>query len=169
MVSDGSASLDNIVMHMAEHTNAKHFLMPLPVLTVSKEEKAPLYPARYITNNLTLAAHIDVTFVGVGNLAVNAPLHIDDFVTPKALKELQTKGAVGELISWVLDILDNLIDCTVNRRVANTPLKVNPDKAVYAVAAGEEKVLAILAALKSKLINGLITNEYTAERLLGID
>jgi len=64
---------------------------------------------------------------------------------------------------------EHLIDCSVNQRVASTPLKINSDKAVYAIAAGEEKVFAILGALRSKLINGLITNEYTAERLLSID
>ena len=166
MASDGSASSYDVVMRMAEHINAKHYPMPLPVLPSSKEEKEQLHAQHYIANNLKLAAQADVTFVGVGNLAVNSPLHIDGFVTPKELEELQTKGAVGEIISWVLDVNGNLIDCAVNERVASTPLKVNPEKAVYAIAAGEEKVLAILGALRSKLINGLITNEYTAERLL---
>ncbi|MDO6487375.1 sugar-binding transcriptional regulator [Colwellia sp. 6_MG-2023] len=168
MALDGSASSYDVVMRMAEHINAKHYPMPLPVLPSSKEEKEQLHTQRYIANNLKLASQADVTFIGVGNLAINSPLHIDGFVSPEELEELQTKGAVGELISWVLDVDGNLIDCTVNQRVASTPLKVNPDKAVYAIAAGEEKVLAILGALRSKLINGLITNEYTAERLLSI-
>ena len=168
MALDGSASSYDVVMRMAEHINAKHYPMPLPVLPSSKEEKEQLHAQRYIANNLKLASQADVTFIGVGNLAINSPLHIDGFVSPEELEELQTKGAVGELISWVLDVDGNLIDCTVNQRVASTPLKVNPDKAVYAIAAGEEKVLAILGALRSKLINGLITNEYTAERLLSI-
>jgi len=166
MASDGSASSYDVVMRMAEHINAKHYPMPLPVLPSSKEEKDQLHAQHYVANNLKLAAQADVTFVGVGNLAINSPLHIDGFVTPAELEELQTKGAVGEIISWVLDIDGNLIDCAVNDRVASTPLKVNPEKAVYAIAAGEEKVQAILGALRSKLINGLITNEYTAERLL---
>ncbi len=169
MASDGSASSYDVVMRMAEHINAKHYPMPLPVLPSTKEEKEQLHAQHYVANNLKLAAQADVTFVGVGNLTINSPLHIDGFVTPKELEELQTKGAVGELISWVLDIHGNLIDCAVNQRVASTPLKVNSDKAVYAIAAGEEKVFAILGALRSKLINGLITNEYTAERLLSID
>ncbi|MBA6340371.1 sugar-binding transcriptional regulator [Colwellia sp. MB02u-10] len=169
MASDGSASSYDVVMRMAEQINAKHYPMPLPVLPSSKEEKEQLHAQHYVANNLKLAAQADVTFVGVGNLAINSPLYIDGFVTPKELKELQTKGAVGELISWVLDIKGNLIDCAVNQRVASTPLKINSDKAVYAIAAGEEKVFAILGALRSKLINGLITNEYTAERLLSID
>ena len=168
MALDGSASSYDVVMRMAEHINAKHYPMPLPVLPSSKKEKEQLHAQRYIANNLKLASQADVTFIGVGNLAINSPLHIDGFVSPEELEELQTKGAVGELISWVLDVDGNLIDCTVNQRVASTPLKVNPDKAVYAIAAGEEKVLAILGALRSKLINGLITNEYTAERLLSI-
>ena len=169
MASDGSASSYDVVMRMAEQINAKHYPMPLPVLPSSKEEKEQLQAQHYVANNLKLAAQADVTFVGVGNLALNSPLYIDGFVTPKELKELQTKGAVGELISWILDIKGNLIDCSVNQRVASTPLKINSDKAVYAIAAGEEKVFAILGALRSKLINGLITNEYTAERLLSID
>jgi DNA-binding transcriptional regulator LsrR (DeoR family) len=169
MASDGSASSYDVVMRMAEHINAKHYPMPLPVLPSSKEEKEQLQAQHYVANNLELAAKADVTFVGVGNLGFNSPLHLDGFVTKEELEELQNKGAVGELISWVLDINGNLIDCAVNQRVASTPLKVNSDKAVYAIAAGEEKVHAILGALRSKLINGLITNEYTAERLLSID
>ena len=62
-----------------------------------------------------------------------------------------------------------MLDCTVNQRVASTPLVTNENKQIYAIAAGEEKVLAILGAVRSNMISGLITNEYTAERLLSID
>jgi DNA-binding transcriptional regulator LsrR (DeoR family) len=169
MASDGSASSYDVVMRMAEHIKAKHYPMPLPVLPGSKEEKEQLHAQSYIANNLKLAAQADATFVGVGNLGLNSPLHLDGFITKQELDELQNKGAVGEIIGWVFDKSGNLLDCAVNRRVASAPLKVNPEKSVYAIAAGEEKVYAILGALRSKLINGLITNEYTAERLLSID
>jgi len=169
MASDGSASSYDVVMRMAEYINAKHYPMPLPVLPSSKEEKEQLHAQLHIASNLKLAAQADVTFVGVGNLGLNSPLHLDGFITKQEIEELASKGAVGELISWVFDIKGNLLDCAVNQRVASTPLKINSDKAVYAIAAGEEKVYAILGALRSKLINGLITNEYTAERLLSID
>ncbi|MBU2881318.1 sugar-binding transcriptional regulator [Psychrosphaera sp. B3R10] len=169
MASDGSASSYDVVMRMAEHINAKHYPMPLPVLPNSKEEKAQLHAQSYIANNLKLAAQADVTFVGVGNLGINSPLHLDGFVAEEELAELQDKGAVGEIISWVFDVKGNLIDCAVNDRVASTPLTVNSDKYVCAIASGEDKVYSILGALRSKLVNALITNEYTAERLLSID
>jgi len=169
MASDGSASSYDVVMRMAEHINAKHYPMPLPVLPDTKEEKEQLHAQSYIANNLKLAAKADVTFIGVGNLGLNSPLHQDGFVTKQELDELQIKGAVGEVIGWVFDKNGNLLDCAVNKRVASAPLTVNSNNSVYAIAAGEEKAYAILGALRSKLINGLITNEYTAERLLSID
>lgn len=169
MASDGSASSYDVVMRMAEHVNAKHYPMPLPVLPSSKKEKDQLHAQPYIASNLKLAARADATFVGVGNLGLNSPLHIDGFITKPELDELQEKGAVGELIGWVFDKNGKLLDCAVNKRVASAPLIENPDKYVCAIAAGEEKVYAILGAARSKLINGLITNEYTAERLLSID
>lgn len=166
MASDGSASAYDVVVPMAEHINAKHYPMPLPVLPKSKNEKQQLQALHNVASNLALAANADVTFVGIGNLGVNSPLHLDGFVTRKELDELQEKGAVGEIISWVYDQNGSLLDCAVNDRVASTPLRVNSDKPVFAIAAGEEKVTAILGALRSKMVNGLITNEYTAERLL---
>jgi DNA-binding transcriptional regulator LsrR (DeoR family) len=169
MTLDGSASPYDVVVRMAEHINAKHYPMPLPVLPRTKEERLQLQGQHSVANNLALASNADVTFVGVGNLGFNSPLHLDGFVNSDELNELQEKGAVGEIISWVFDKNGKLLDCAINERVASTPLKVNPNKPVFAIAAGEEKVYAILGALRSKMISGLITNEYTAERILSID
>ncbi|MEP4890674.1 MAG: sugar-binding transcriptional regulator [Aliiglaciecola sp.] len=169
MALDGSASPYDVVVRMAEHIKAKHYPMPLPVLPRSKEEKEQLHSQRNIASNLALAANADVTFVGIGNLGINSPLMLDGFITKDELKELQNKGAVGEIISWVFDRNGKLLDCAVNDRVASTPLAVSSDKPVIGIAAGQDKVDAILGALRSKMINGLITNEYTAEKVLSLD
>ncbi len=169
MALDGSASAYDVVVRMAEHINAKHFPMPLPVLPRSKEEKEQLQVQHNIASNLALAANADVTFVEVGNLGTNSPLLLDGFVTNYEVEELQNKGAVGEIISWVFDRNGQLLDCSVNDRVASTLLTVSSNKPVIAIAAGQDKVAAILGALRSKMINGLITNEYTAECLLSLD
>lgn len=169
MALDGSASAYDVVVRMAEHTNAKHYPMPLPVLPRSKKEKEQLQSQHNIASNLALAANADVTFVGVGNLGLNSPLLLDGFITDAEQEELQSKGAVGEIISWAYDRQGKLLDCVVNDRVASTPLQVDSNNPVIAIAAGHEKLEAILGALRSKMINGLITNEYTAESLLSMD
>ncbi|MDP5132085.1 MAG: sugar-binding transcriptional regulator, partial [Paraglaciecola sp.] len=120
----------------------------------------------HISSVFNQAKQADVTFVGIGNLGEKSPLHIDGFITKKELQELSDLGAVGEVISWIFNKDGNLINCDINQRVASVPLVMSSSKPVIGIAAGEDKVIAILGALRSKLINSLITNEYTAQRLL---
>jgi DNA-binding transcriptional regulator LsrR (DeoR family) len=53
-----------------------------------------------------------------------------------------------------------IIEGLVNDRVNSAPLIVNSSNPVFGVAAGDAKVPAIRAAMKGRLINGLITNEH---------
>jgi DNA-binding transcriptional regulator LsrR (DeoR family) len=53
-----------------------------------------------------------------------------------------------------------------NERVNNAPIAPTDQRPVYGIAAGDAKLSAIAGALAGKLINSLITNEYTAKILL---
>ncbi len=166
MMSDGSASAYNVVIRLAERVHARHYPMPLPVFARSAEERALLHNQEPVHNILELVRHADVTFVGVGDIGLNAPLHVDGFVTRDEVRALERAGAVGEITSWVYDRDGKLIDGLTNDRVASAPLAAKSNNPVFAVAAGEAKVGAIRAALRGVLVNCLITNEYTAEQLL---
>ncbi|MGI9354019.1 MAG: sugar-binding transcriptional regulator [Rhizobiaceae bacterium] len=166
MMSDGSASGYNAVIRMAERVNARHFPMPLPVLARSQEELAVLHAQEPVANILDLAAHADVTFVGIGDIADAAPMVVDGFVTRDEMRALIAVGAVGEITSWVYDRDGKLLDDLTKRCVASAPLVVNSDRPIFGIAAGEHKSAAILGAVRGKLINALITNEATAEKLL---
>ncbi len=166
MMSDGSATAYNVVIRMAERANARHYPMPLPVFARSAEEKKILHNQEPVHNILELTRQADVTFVGVGNMGLNAPLFVDGFLTREDVRALDRAGAAGEITSWVYDADGKLIDGLINDRVASAPLVVNPSNPVVGIAAGEAKVPAILGAMRGKLINTLITNEHTAELLL---
>ena len=133
----------------------------------SAEEKKILHNQEPVHNILELTRQADVTFVGVGNMGLNAPLFVDGFLTRDDVRALDRAGAVGEITSWVYDAEGKLIDGLINDRVASAPLLVNPANPVVGIAAGEAKVQAILGAMRGRLINTLITNEHTAELLLG--
>lgn len=166
MMSDGSATAYNVVIRLAERVNARHYPMPLPVLARSIEEKALLHNQEPVHNILELVRQADVTFFGIGNIGLEAPLHVDGFVTRDEVRALERAGAVGEITSWVYDREGKLIEGLTNDRVASASLTVNPQKPVFGIAAGEAKVDAIRGALVGKLVNALITNEFTAEKLL---
>lgn len=166
IANDGSASDYNVVGQMAERVNAKHYPMPLPVLPKNKAEKEHLHSLEIVSRNLKLAQQADVTFVGIGNVGIDSPLVNDGFIDEQEAKELIDLSAVGEVIGWVFDKNGEILDCVLNERVASTKLDSSQGKLIYGIAAGKKKKHAIYGALKSDLINCLITNEYTAEQLL---
>jgi DNA-binding transcriptional regulator LsrR (DeoR family) len=140
--------------------------MPLPVHARSTEERRILHNQEPVHNILELARQADVTFVGVGNMDMSAPIFIDGFLTRDELRAFNHAGAVGEITSWIYDKNGNVIEGLINDRVNSAPLVVDPPNPVFGIAAGEAKVTAIKSAIVGKLINCLITNEHTAELLL---
>ncbi|TKT82687.1 sugar-binding transcriptional regulator [Aquamicrobium sp. LC103] len=163
---DGSAAFYNVIFTMADKVKSRSFPMPLPVIASSRGERELLHGQEMIRSTLALAAKADVTFVGIGDLGVDAPLYIDGFISEADLKALQKAGAVGEIVGWAYDRDGRLIDGITNDRVASAPIPSREQSVVIGIAMGERKTPGILAAIKRRLVNGLITDERTAETLL---
>jgi DNA-binding transcriptional regulator LsrR (DeoR family) len=166
MMADGSASAFDIVVTMANRINAKHFPMPLPVIASSIAEKYMLHSLQPVKSIFNLIEQADATFVGIGQITKNSPLLLDGFINDSELEMVKNDGAEGEIISWLYDQHGHLLSNATNERVVSAPLAINATKPVYGIAAGTDKVKAIHAALQGKLINSLITNEYTAKSIL---
>lgn len=163
---DGSAAFYNVIFTMADRIKARFFPMPLPVISSSAQEREMLHGQPMIQPTLALAARADVTFVGIGDLGPKAPLSEDGFITEAELKALQRAGGVAEIVGWVFDRDGKLIEGITNDRVASAPLPSRERSLVIALAMGEKKLPGILAAVTRRLVNGLITDERTAESLL---
>jgi DNA-binding transcriptional regulator LsrR (DeoR family) len=163
---DGSASFYNVIFSMADTVKARFFPMPLPVIASSAEERALLHQQSMIRATLALAEEADVTFVGIGELGPKAPLHEDGFISAAELKALQKAGAVGEIVGWAFDREGRLIDGLTNDRVASAPIPSRERSLVVAIAKGPGKLPGLLAAVNRRLVNGIITDELTAEALL---
>jgi len=163
---DGSAAYYNVIFNMADTVKARSFPMPLPVIASSARERQLLHGQPMIRETLALAAQADVTFVGVGDIGPDAPLYVDGFITDAELKELQKAGAVGEICGWSFDAEGKLIEGLTNERVASAPIPSRENALVVAIAMGARKLPGIRATLLRRLVNGLITDERTAEGLL---
>ena len=95
-----------------------------------------------------------------------AQVHVDGFVTREELFEMMRLGAVGELIGWAFDAEGRIIEGGTNARLTSIPPQVPAEALTIGAAVGPAKVAAIRAALKGRLINGLITDEATASAIL---
>jgi DNA-binding transcriptional regulator LsrR (DeoR family) len=163
---DGSAAFYNVIFNIAETVKARSFPMPLPVIASSAQERDMLLSQPMIRETHELAQHADVTFVGIGDLGSHPPLVQDGFISAAELKALQKAGAVGEIVGWAFDAQGRFIEGLTNDRVASAPLPSRESSTVVAIAVGERKMPGIRAALNRRLVNGLITDEATAEAIL---
>lgn len=163
---DGSAAYFNVIFSMADAVKAPHFPMPLPVIVSSRDERDLMHRQPLMATTIDLGKHSDVTFVGIGEMALNAPLLVDGFLKQAEMEDLLAAGAVGEICGWIFGPDGGLLDHPVNDRVASLPIPSREASTVIGLGRGARKHTAIKAAVLGGKINGLITDEDAARMLL---
>ncbi len=166
---DGSASFFDTLTKLADLTQALHYPIPLPVVAASREERDLLIEIEPVRRVRALAARADLTLVGVGQMDRNAQQFIDGFISREELYELMRAGAVGEVVGWSFDEAGRILDTGANLRLTSVPHQPGADRLVVGVAVGPAKVRPIHAALRGRILTGLITDEATARALLDLD
>jgi DNA-binding transcriptional regulator LsrR (DeoR family) len=164
--ADGSASFFDTVGRLADITRSRHYPMPLPFLMSSGKERDQMLRLEPISKVRALAAKADLRLVGIGQMDENAQVFVDGFVTRQELFDMMRRGAAGELTGWAFDAEGRIIDGGTNRRLTSIPPRVPATALTIGAAVGKAKISAIQAALKGRLINGLITDEATAGAIL---
>ncbi|MDJ0832079.1 MAG: sugar-binding transcriptional regulator [Gammaproteobacteria bacterium] len=166
LTPDGSANINDPIAWIGDLTQAPRHPLSVPVLTSSQQERDVVCAQKPIQRNIQLAKSADVAFIGIGELNDNPPMFTDGFLTWEELKQLQSLGAVGEILGWTYDKQGELIANFTNDRVTSVPLDRPPGTETIGVARGENKLPAIRGALRGQWLTGLITDEMTAQVLL---
>lgn len=163
---DGSASFYDVIQRLADKLHAPHFPMSVPLVSDTPQERALFHALGPVQAVVRLAQSADVTFVGVGQMGDDAPLYKDGFLTRLQLAEMQARGAAGEIVGRVYDNAGRYIETPLTGCIGGVQIEPGRAAPVIGVAAGASKVAAIRAALTGRLLNGLVTDEPTAEALL---
>ena len=72
----------------------------------------------------------------------------------------------GEICGWVFDAEGRFLKGARRERTASAPIPSSDRAVVVALAKGRKKLPGIRAAVRGGIVNGLITDEATAEALL---
>jgi DNA-binding transcriptional regulator LsrR (DeoR family) len=166
--AEGAGSFYDVLTRLSELTQAPHFPMPLPVVVPSRRDRDQLVDLEPFRRLRGLAEVAETTVVGVGRMDERSQLYLDGFISEAELTDMRRRGAVGEITGWAFDAAGTIIEGGFNERLTSVPLTTPAPRLVVAVAQGTSKVLPIHAALRGRLINGLITNETTARSLLDL-
>ena len=158
----------DVINSVAERTGAETYVMPLPFVVNSAEDRAVLMAQKGIDAVFELARAATLKFVGIGSTEEgDASLTMSGMIEAHELASAKRAGALGEVLGTCCDADGRVGDTELAARtMALSPHDLGHGKLV-AVAGGTAKAAAIRAVLASGLLHGLLTDERTARDLVG--
>jgi DNA-binding transcriptional regulator LsrR (DeoR family) len=166
MAADGHASPYEVAMRLADKIGAQRYPMPAPVFTDTVEDRRALQNQKSFTILRELRDQARASLVGIGDIAWQAPLHKDRFISDADVSALIECGAVGEITGWPIDAAGRPVCSPIVERVASLELEIPPKRLTVVAGSGPSKVLPLKAALAGGLASALITDESTATALM---
>lgn len=144
-----------------------HFL-PAPLIVESEMIRDALAQDPQVAETLGWARRSDIALVGIGSLNPEfSTLHRAGYVDAAMMARIQATGAVCDVLVDFVDLYGRIHDVGLSRRVMGLRLAdLQQVKTVIAVAGGLVKARAILGALRTGLIDVLVTDDGAARRVL---
>jgi DNA-binding transcriptional regulator LsrR (DeoR family) len=159
----------NISWRLAERLGGVAHHLNTPVVVQEKEMRDVLMKDQQIISALQKAVQCDLALVGIGRLSEEMPLSLLGYCDDATLKQLQAKGAVGDILGHFFDIEGYPVITTIeDRLVGLTANQLKRIPVVCGIAGGIKKTEAMLGALRGRYLNILITDGQTASQILEI-
>ena len=149
---------------------AVHYF-PVPAFFDFPETKAAMWRERSVRRVLEVQGRADIALFSVGAVAGAIPSHVyaAGYLDDDDVRTLQAEGVVGDVCTVFLRADGSYRDVVLNARATGpTPEELHRVPRRVCVVAGDNKVVPLLAALRSGVVTDLVLDEVTALRLLGL-
>lgn len=161
----------DVVRRTAATYGGECYYIHAPLFVDSAEAKEALLENPHIKETLRIAAKADIIVTGIGSLepTVSPSQTWIGYLSKEAIAELKGKGAAGHICAHHYDITGNVLPIKLHEGIVGIDIEIlKKVPVVIGVASGIEKARAIFGALNGKLINTLITDDSTAEKVLAL-
>ena len=157
-----------LVRCAAQKLNAQFRLLSAPGIVSSLSALKALKSDPHIAETLSLAAKANIAIIGLGILDPNSVLLQEGKILSRSdIKLLKESGAVGDVGLRFLNASGNQPELEINKRILGLDLdELRAIPRVIGIAGGDQKFDIILAGLRAKILNVLVTDQLTAKRLL---
>jgi len=157
-----------LVSRLAQLVHGEAVYLPAPGVVGSVESLNVLLQDPYVQATMRIIEQVTLALVGIGEVKPSSLLATSGNVfTPGELEELRAHGAVGDILVRFFDRDGRPLDSPLNQRVVGMSLEqLSRAERAVGIAGGKRKVEAIRGALRGRFINVLITDHFTAARLL---
>lgn len=166
----GESDILSIGTNLAGKIGARFFPLPSPIFVESDEAFATLVNNPIIKGTLERIENCDLILTGLGAVYSGIPQTLwDSYVTEKTKKDILKKGGVGFLCAHFFDKNGKFLDLDINKNIVGIKSETIGRQKMIVVAGGDEKVAAILGALRSGRIDTLISDQDTLMKVLELD
>lgn len=159
---------NQLVTRLAKLTGAEPHVLSAPGVAQSREAKLVLLGDTFVRETMDLFSRITLAIVGIGAVEPSGMLaRSGNVFSPRELADLTASGAVGDMSLRFFDAKGAYVKNPLDDRVIGTTLEeLSAVDRVMALAGGKAKTEAIRGALRTGIIDLLITDKFTAERLI---
>ncbi|TCL71331.1 sugar-binding transcriptional regulator [Rhizobium sp. BK251] len=156
-----------LTTRLAHLTNGVPQLLPAPCVTGCPESKKILLSDPHVRSTMEQFKRVTTAFVGIGAMAPSQNLiYSGNTFTETELEELSSRGAVGDICLRFYTAEGEPLAGEIYERVVGMTLEeLRAVPRVIGTAGGKRKTQAIAGALRGKLVDVLVTDRFTAERL----
>lgn len=156
-----------ITTRLAGLCNARHSYFTAPLYAGSAATRDTIISLDVFEGVLAKIRRVGALAMAAGDMSRRSLLMRDGLPPDITMEELIDRGAVGDVLGWVLDAKGRPLDHPINERVIGIgleDLRAIPD--VILAAGGQHKVPIIRAVLGLGVIDTLVTDERAAAELL---
>ncbi|MDX2033470.1 MAG: sugar-binding transcriptional regulator [Blastocatellia bacterium] len=142
--------------------------LPAPGVAGAADTRRVYLDDPFVRDAMALFDHVSLALVGIGSVEPSRLLASSGNVfSPEELDTLRSQGAVGDVCLRFFDGAGLPVVTPHNDRVIGISLdQLRQVRRTVGIAGGERKLTAIGGALEGGWINVLITDRFTAERLI---
>ena len=153
---------------LAERVRGEAVFLPAPAIVGSEDARQILLNDPSIYEVVELFDKVTLALVGIGTVEPSPLLASSgNIFSSEELDLLREHGAVGDILALFFDSEGNPVQTPLVNRVIGMSLdQLRKVERAVGVAGGKRKFAAIRGALEGGLISVLITDHFTAERLI---
>jgi len=162
-VGSNDVSADEIVRKLSAIFNGKHLILPAPAIVDNEKIKKTIMSDTTIAQIFEKMKQITVAIVGIGDLSKESAFMTSGYLKESDMDFLRKSSSIGDICGRFFDKNGSVSDTCFNRRVIGIDLEqLKKIPYLIGVVSGTQKAMAILGALRSGVLDVLITDRITA-------
>lgn len=162
--------VNTLVYEMARKFYGKSSFVNATVVQESEKLAQGILQSKYFEDTLEYWQTLDVAIVGVGGSLDESDSQWRDLLTKEDYYILEKEQAIGECSCRFFDREGNLVHSELQKRTIGISLeKIAQVSKSVAIARGSKKAQALLAMIRKKYINCLVSDRETIIEILHLD